>query len=66
MKKNLGPLDRLIRLLMGNLLLFLTMFGVVTGEGTAYLTGLGLYALITSFISFCPLYAVLGISTKRE
>lgn len=65
MKKNLGPLDRLIRLIFGNLFIVFVMLGIIIGEGASYLFWAGAVAIITSLISFCPLYAFFGISTKR-
>jgi len=65
MKKNLGPFDRFVRLMLGNLLVFFVTFGVIIGEGASYLLAAGVASLITSLISFCPLYALLGISTKK-
>ena len=63
MKNNIGPLDRLVRLLLGNLLIFLALFGVISGDGNWYLAGV--VVLLTSFFSFCPIYALLGISSRQ-
>jgi hypothetical protein len=64
MEKNLGPLDRLIRMLLGNVLLFLFLWGIMKGEVNGYFLIVGAIALGTSFTSCCPLYALLKISTK--
>jgi hypothetical protein len=63
MKKNVGTTDKIIRLLIAVLLFVLYFTGVVTG-------GLGIGALVvagvlvaTSLISFCGLYALIGISS---
>ena len=64
MKKNIGPLDRLVRLILGNLLIFAVFFGIVPGDGYCYLAGAAV--LLTSFFSFCPVYWVLGISSLKN
>jgi len=64
MKKNIGPLDRLVRLLLGNLLVFLVLFGIIPGERYLYLAGAAV--LLTSFFSFCPAYVLLGISSDEN
>lgn len=58
MRANLGPIDRAIRLIAGMILISLTMVGPQTVWGF-----LGLIPLATAFIGWCPLYALLGIST---
>jgi hypothetical protein len=63
MKKNIGTTDRLIRLLMAVVLLVLYFTGVATGVwGIAALIGAGLLS-VTALVSFCGLYALIGIST---
>jgi hypothetical protein len=63
MKKNMGSADRSIRLIIAFLLTILLINETISGT-------LGIIALIvsaiftiTSLISFCPLYPILGIST---
>jgi len=64
MKNNIGPLDRLIRLLLGNLFIFLALFGIIPNEAYYFLAGAAV--LLTSFFSFCPVYALLGICSSTE
>lgn len=63
MKKNMGPADRLIRILLAALFAYLYFGGVVTGTWGLVLVILGGIFVLTSLISFCPLYAPFGIST---
>ncbi|MHB9155834.1 MAG: YgaP-like transmembrane domain, partial [Endomicrobiales bacterium] len=51
MKKNLGPLDRLLRLLAGNLLILLVLFGVFDGTAGIAAFAAALWALGTSLLS---------------
>ena len=63
MKKNMGNSDRIIRLMVAVLLVVLFFTGVVTGTlGITALVVAGIFT-ITSFVSFCPLYAIFGVRT---
>ena len=61
MSKNIGAVDRAIRIVLGLVLLSLTVVGPRTAWGW-----IGLVPLITAFAGFCPLYRVLGISTSER
>lgn len=63
MKKNMGKTDRIIRTIVAIVVAILYYTGVVSGTlGTVLLVLAGVF-LLTSFISFCPLYYPLGLST---
>lgn len=65
MKKNMGSTDRIVRILIAAIIAVLYFTGVVSGTlGIILLVLAGVFVL-TSFISFCPLYAPFGISTCR-
>ncbi len=66
MKKNMGAIDRVLRLLIavGFVVLYLT--DVVTGTWGIVMLIVALIFVVTSFISFCPLYLPFGISTCRK
>ena len=60
MKQNVGNTDKIIRIILGI---------VIAALGYYYKSWWGLVALIpflTAFISFCPLYPLFGINTKKE
>jgi hypothetical protein len=63
MKTNMGNLDRGIRIIVAAIIGFLYFNGTITG--TLGIVGLVLAAVfvLTSLVSFCPLYAIFGIST---
>ncbi|MGB7416963.1 MAG: DUF2892 domain-containing protein [Thermosynechococcaceae cyanobacterium] len=66
MSTNVGLFDRLVRLSLGGLLLFL---GLGIYEGTALGTGLTLVSVVpmlTAAMGVCPLYSVLGIKTRQS
>lgn len=63
MKKNMGTTDRIIRVLVAVVLGVLYYTQIISGTiGIALLVVAGIFVL-TSVVSFCPLYAPLGIST---
>lgn len=63
MKKNMGSADRAIRLVIAAVLIGLYFSGIITGTiGIIGLVVAVVFAL-TSVLSFCPLYTLLGFST---
>lgn len=65
MKKNMGSTDRIIRVILAALFGYLYFSGMVTGTLGIVLLVLGVVFLLTSMVSFCPLYALVGLSTCR-
>jgi hypothetical protein len=63
MKKNMGTADRVIRLIIAAVIGALYYTGTISGTlGIVLLVLAGVFVL-TSFISFCPLYTPFGLST---
>lgn len=65
MKKNMGSTDKGIRVIIAVVLALLYYFNVVEGTFAYILMALAIVFLLTSFISFCPLYAPFGINTCK-
>ena len=63
MKKNMGAVDRVIRIVLAALFAVLYFTGTVTGTPGLVLLVLGGVFLATSLISFCPLYTLVGLNT---
>jgi len=65
-KKNLGTADRVVRFVIGLVLLYLwyTAFSGTT-LGTLFLI-LGIISVVESFISYCGIYDALNINTYRK
>ena len=63
MKKNMGNADRIIRLLVAAVFAYLYFGGVVTGTLGIVLAVLGGVFVLTSLVSFCPLYTLVGLNT---
>lgn len=57
---NVGTLDRLLRVLLGLIILSLVFAGPQTPWGW-----LGLILILTALMSWCPIYHLLKISTRK-
>jgi hypothetical protein len=58
MKSNVGGIDRVLRIVLGLVLIGLAATGTVGAWGW-----IGIVPLATAALGFCPLYTVLGFST---
>jgi len=63
MKKNMGSADRIIRLVIAAIISGLYFTNVINGTLGLILIILAAVFVLTSFISFCPLYPIFGLST---
>lgn len=66
MKKNMGTLDRIIRVSLVVLIAILYFTNVISGTWAIILGILAVVFLLTSLIGFCPLYLPFGISTRNK
>ncbi len=63
MKKNMGTADRIFRIILAAVIAFLYYNKTITGTlGIVLLVLAGVFVL-TSLISFCPLYKLVGLNT---
>lgn len=60
MKKNVGSIDRLLRIILG---LVIGIVGVIFDSWWGLI---GIIPLATGLFHFCPLYSVLGMSTDKK
>jgi uncharacterized membrane protein len=65
MKKNMGITDRVIRVIIAVIIVLLYFTKVITGTLGIVLIALAGIFVLTSFISFCPIYAPFGLSTCK-
>ncbi|HNW52102.1 MAG TPA: DUF2892 domain-containing protein [Prolixibacteraceae bacterium] len=63
MKKNMGSADRIIRVIIAAIFVILYLTKVITGGWGIVLLVLAAIFIVTSLISFCPLYVPCGIKT---
>ena len=66
MKKNMGTVDRSIRVLLALVVGVLYFTDQISGTVAIILGLFAVIFLITSFLNFCPLYLPLKLSTKKE
>jgi hypothetical protein len=58
MKRNVGSIDRILRVVIGLALVVMAATGTIAACGY-----IGVIPLVTGLMGTCPLYRVLGIST---
>ena len=63
MKKNMGTIDRGIRVALAIVMVVLFATHVVEGVLGYVLLGVAGIFVLTSLVSFCPLYTLVGIRT---
>jgi len=60
-KTNIGSIDRILRIIVGLGLIALAFVGPKTSWGW-----IGLVPLLTGLINSCPIYSILGISSRKR
>lgn len=63
MTKNVGAVDRAVRLVIGIALLALAFLHVVTGTMAIVAYIAGAVALVTGLVRFCPVWSIFGVNT---
>lgn len=63
MKKNMGMADKIVRIIVAIIFAILYFTNVVPGIFGIILLVLGIVFVLTSLISFCPLYLPFGLNT---
>jgi hypothetical protein len=66
MKKNMGTVDKAVRILAAILIIVLYFTNIISGTLAIVLLVVAGTFIATSFISFCPLYLPFGISTRPK
>jgi hypothetical protein len=66
MKKNMGTIDKVIRILVAVVVVILYFTHVISGTlGIILLIIAGIFVL-TTLINFCPIWGILGINTLKK
>jgi len=65
MKRNMSNIDRIVRLVIAALFAYLYFGGVLPDTLGLVLFILGIVFVLTSIVSFCPIYALFKLSTYR-
>ncbi len=58
---NVGSLDRILRIVVGGLLIVLALTGTIGLWGW-----LGAIFVATAFMKFCPIYGIFGLKTSKD
>ncbi len=66
MEKNMGTADKVVRIAIAATIAILYFTNQLSGTGAIILMVLAVVFVLTSFISFCPLYLPFGISTRGK
>ncbi len=66
MKKNMGSIDKVVRILIAALILVLFFTHVISGVLAIVLLVIAGIFILTSIISFCPIYLPFGINTGKK
>jgi hypothetical protein len=59
--KNVGSIDRILRIILGLVLLSFVFIGPQTPWGY-----MGIILIVTAFMNFCPLYSILRMSSLKK
>ena len=65
MKKNMGTIDRTARILLAIVVAVLYFAGQISGLVATILGIFAVIFIVTSFVGVCPLYNLIGLSTKK-
>lgn len=66
MKENMGTIDKAIRILIAIVIGVLYFTNTISGIMAIILGILAIAFVLTSFMSFCPLYLPFGINTLKK
>jgi len=66
MKKNMGTVDKVIRILVAVVVVTLYFTNVISGTLAIILLALSAIFVVTSILSICPLYMPFGLSTRKK
>jgi hypothetical protein len=66
MKKNMGTIDKVIRILVAVVVVTLYFTNVISGTLGIILLALAAVFVLTSVLSICPLYMPFGLSTRKK
>lgn len=66
MKKNMGTIDRVLRVTVAVIIGILYLTGQISGIAAIVLGAIAVIFVATSIVSTCPLYMPLGINTRKD
>jgi len=66
MKKNMGTIDKAVRILIAAIVVLLYFTNVISGTLAFVLLALSAVFVITSLVGTCPLYLPVKVSTRKK
>ena len=63
--ENIGDADRIVRLTISAVIVFLFAADLIGGALAAALLSLSAILVLTALVGFCPLYKLLGIASRK-
>ena len=66
MPKNMGIIDRVLRIIVAGVLGYCAWSPILNGTSAYIAAGLGVVMLLTSSIAFCPLYLPIKLNTGAK
>ena len=66
MKKNMGTIDKTLRILVAAVIALLYFTKVIEGTLAIVLLVFAVTFVVTSFFSICPLYPLIGLNTRKK
>ena len=66
MKKNVGTTDKIVRILVAIIIVILYATNVISATAALILGIFAMLLVVTSFLSFCPIYLPFNISTFKK
>ena len=66
MKKNMGTVDKSLRILVAAIIALLYFTKVITGTLAIVLLVIAVIFIVTSLFSNCPLYPLIGLNTRKK
>lgn len=66
MRKNMGTLDRIIRMIIAIIIGILYFTHHISGTAAIVLGIIAIAFILTSFVGACPVYMPFGLSTRKE
>jgi hydrogenase/urease accessory protein HupE len=65
-EKNVGMIDRVVRIILGIVLIGVFVLNMVAAPWSYLVALIGLIALVTGAIGTCPLYSLIGLNTLEK
>lgn len=66
MKANIGTIDKSVRIILAAIIVGLYFTDIISGNVGITLLVVAAILLLTSFLNFCPIWKLLGISTLKK